>query len=68
VAKFGKAETLLDEAGTSPAKKARKLHATAKRVLRAAERVTKRLASKKKLSADCAAVLKSAADRVVATL
>jgi len=68
VAKFGKAETLLDEAGTSPAKKARKLHATAKRVLRASERVTTHLAKRKKLSAECAAVLKSAVDRVVATL
>jgi len=68
VAKFGKAETLLDEAGTSPAKKARKLQATAKRVLRASERVTTHLAKRKKLSAECAAVLKSAVDRVVATL
>lgn len=66
--KFGKAETLIDEAGTSSAKKARKLHATAKRVLRATERVTTHLATRKKLSPECAAVLKSAVDRVVAAL
>jgi len=68
VTKLGKAETLLDEVGTSPARKARKLRTTAKRVLRVAERVTTHLAREKKLSAECAAVLKSAADRVVASL
>jgi hypothetical protein len=68
VTKFGKAETLIDEAGTSSAKKTRKLHATAKRILRASERITTHLATRKKLSAECAAVLKSAVDRVVATL
>jgi len=68
--KLSKAETLIDQAATSPAKKARKLLKKAKTALKQAAGKAIRATKGKnpKLSSDCAAALKGAADGVVAGL
>jgi len=69
-AKLTKAENLIDQADTSPTKKAAKLLKKAKKALKQAGakaiRATK--GKKPKLSSDCAAALKGAADGVLAGL
>jgi len=69
-AKFAKAEKLIDQAASSPEKKARKLLKKAKRALKQAGAKATRAAKGKKptLSADCAAAITDAADGVAATL
>ena len=69
-AKLTKAETLLDEAATTPGKKARGLRHAAKRTLTQVGKIAIRAARRKehKISAACAAALKAATDRVVAGL
>ena len=62
-AKFTKAENFIDQAATSPAKKAAKL---LKQAAGKAIRATK--GKNPKLSSDCAAALKGAADGVLAGL
>ena len=66
--KLTTAENLIDQAATSPAKQARKLLKKAKKALKQAEGKATRAAKSKKLSSDCAAALKDAADGVVAGL
>jgi len=69
-AKLTQAENLIDQAATSPAEKARKLLKRAKKTLKQAEAKAIRATKGKtaKLSSDCAAALKGAADGVVAGL
>src|SRR5439155_22746786 len=69
-AKLTQAENLIDQAETSPAEKARKLLKRAKKTLKRAEAKAIRATKDKtaKLSSDCAAALKGAADGVVAGL
>jgi len=67
-AKLTKAANFIDLAAASPAKKARKLLKRAKMALKQAEAKATRAARGKKLSSDCAAVLKGAADGVLAGL
>ena len=69
-AKLTKAENLIDQAATSPAKKARKLLNKAKAALRTAGTKATRAArgKKPKLTSDCAAALKDAADGVLVGL
>jgi hypothetical protein len=70
--KVSRAENLLDQAATSPAKKARKLRHRARHLLtRAGAMAThaaKGKAKKVKLSAGCAVKLKDATGRVAAGL
>ena len=66
--KLTKAANFIDQAAASPAKKARKLLKRAKKALKQAEANATRAAKGKKLSSDCAAALKSAADGVLAGL
>ena len=67
-AKLTKAANFIDQAAASPAKKARKLLKRAKKALKQAEANATRAAKGKKLSSDCAAALKGAADGVLAGL
>jgi len=69
-AKLTQAENLIDQAATSPAEKARKLLKRARKTLKQAEAKAIRATKGKtpKLSSDCAAALKGAADGVVAGL
>ena len=69
-AKLTKAENLIDQAATTPGKKARKDRQRARNLLRQASAKATRAAKgkKAKLSAACAAALKDAADRVAAGL
>ena len=69
-AKLTKAENLIDQADTSPAKRAAKLLKKAKKALKeAAGKVIRATKGKNpKLSSDCAAALKGAADGVLAGL
>jgi len=69
-AKLTKAENLIDQAAMSPSKKAAKLLKKAKKALREAEGKANRAAKGKnpKLSSDCAAAIKDAADGVLAGL
>ena len=69
-AKLTKAEKLIDQAATSPAKRARKLLNKARAALKQAGTKATRAAKGKKpqLSAGCAAALKAAADGVAGTL
>jgi len=64
------AENLIDQAATSPAKKAAKLLKKAKKSLKRAEAKANKATKGKtpKLSSGCAAALKSAADGVVGGL
>ena len=68
--KFNRATSLIDQAGSSPAKKALKLRRQAKKALRRAKAKATRAAKGKhpKISSDCAAALRHAADGVVAVL
>jgi hypothetical protein len=70
--KFSKAENLIDQAATSPAKKARKLHQRARTLLKqagaTASHAAKGKGKKVKLSTACAATLKDATGRVAASL
>ena len=70
--KFSKAENLIDQAATSPAKKARKVRQRARKLLRqagvTATHAAKGKGKKAKRSALCAADLKDAAGRVAAGL
>jgi glucose/arabinose dehydrogenase len=73
IRKLGRAETLIDQAATSAAKKARKVRQRAKRLLRQASAMATRAAKAKKrknatLSAPCAAALEDAAGQVGAGL
>jgi hypothetical protein len=69
-AKLGRAERLIDQAATSASRKARKLHRTARRLVRqAGAKATHAAKGKKaKLSAACAAALSKAAVRVATGL
>jgi len=68
--KLGRAETLIDRAATSSARKARKLRRRAQRLLRqAGARATHAAKGRKaKLSATCAAALSDAAVRLATDL
>ncbi len=68
--KLTTAETLIDQAATTPGKKARKVRQKARNLLRQASAKATRAAKgkKPKLTAGCAAALKDAAGRVVAGL
>ena len=68
--KLNQAASLVEQAGTSPAKQAKKLRQRAKKVLKQAKVNAGRAAKgkKPKLSSDCAATLKDAAGRVMAGL
>ena len=66
--KLTKAANFIDQAAASPPKKARKLLKRAKKALKQAEANATRAAKGKKLSSDCAAALKGAADGVLAGL
>ena len=69
-AKLNKAETLIDQAATTPGKKARKARQRAKTLLRQAGAKAARAAKRKKatISTACAAALKDAAGHVAASL
>ena len=68
--KFSRAESLIDQAATTPGKKARKVRQKAKTLLKQAGAKATRAAKGKeaKLSTACAAALKDAAGRVAAGL
>src|SRR5437667_302330 len=68
--KLSRAETLIDQAATTPGKKAHRLRQKAKNILKQAGTKATRAAKgkKAKLSASCAAALKDAAGRVAAGL
>ena len=66
--KFSKAENLIDQAATSPAKKARKVRQRARKLLRQAGVTATQAAKGKGKKALCAADLKDAAGRVAAGL
>ena len=68
--KFSRAESLIDQAATTPGKRARKVRQKARNLLKqAGTKATHAAKGKKaKLSAACAAVLKDAAGRVAAGL
>jgi len=68
--KLTTAENLIDQAATTPGKKARKIRQKARNLLRQASAKATRAAKgkKAKLSPACAAVLKDAAGRVAAGL
>ena len=68
--KFDRATTLLEEAGTSPAKQAGRLLKQARRALKSAKASTSRASSGKrpKISSECATVLEDAAARVLSDL
>jgi hypothetical protein len=72
VGKFGKAESLIDQAAASPANKARKIRQRARHLLKKAEataiHAAKGKGKKVKLSAACAATLKGAVESVTAGL
>jgi hypothetical protein len=65
--KFDRAVSLIDQAATSPGKKARKLLRQTKTVLKGAEAKATAAAKGKKrtISADCAAALRAGADKVI---
>ena len=69
-AKLTKAANFIDQAAASPAKKARKLLKRAKKALKQAEAKATHATKGKnpKLSSDCTAALKGAADGVLAGL
>ena len=68
--KLTTAENLIDQAATTPGKKAHRLRQKAKNILKQAGTKATRAAKgkKAKLSASCAAALKDAAGRVAAGL
>ena len=68
--RFGRAETLIDRAATRSGKQARKLHKRTRKVLKAAEIKATRAAKGKRarIPADCARLLKSAAENVAGGL
>ena len=68
--KFSRAENLIDQAATSPAKKARKLRQRARHLLQRAGATATRAAKgkKAKLSTPCAGALEDAAGNVAAHL
>jgi len=68
--KLNRAETLVDQAATTPGKKARKVRQRARNLLKRADAKATHAAkgNKAKLSASCAAALKDAAGGVAARL
>ena len=66
--KFSTAENLIDQAASNSGRRAQRLLKKAKMALKKAEAKATRAAKGKKLSSDCAAALKGAADGVLAGL
>jgi hypothetical protein len=68
--KFGKATTLIEDAGASAAKQAERLLRRARKILRSAAATANRAVSgkKPKISSGCAAVLKHTVERVLSVM